>query len=64
MVNDPIRDALFRFLEEEDGPTTVEYGIMLALIVVVCMSSVSAIADRTGESFDTTSAAIEGAFGN
>jgi pilus assembly protein Flp/PilA len=64
MVNHPFKDVLYRFLEEEDGPTTVEYGIMLALIVVVCMSSVSAIADRTGESFNTTSSAIKGAFGN
>jgi pilus assembly protein Flp/PilA len=29
-----------KFISSEDGPTTVEYAVMLALIVVVCISSV------------------------
>ena len=28
-----------RFLRAEDGPTAVEYAVMLALIVVVCVSA-------------------------
>jgi pilus assembly protein Flp/PilA len=64
MVYHPFNDALFRFLQEEDGPTTVEYGIMLALIVVVCMSSIGALSAKTADSFNTTSSAIAGAFGN
>ena len=28
-----------RLLKREDGPTAVEYGIMLALIIVVCIAS-------------------------
>ena len=47
-----------RFLASEDGPTTVEYAVMLALIVGVCMASVRALADATGSSFDRSAAAI------
>ncbi|MCI0377159.1 MAG: Flp family type IVb pilin, partial [Gemmataceae bacterium] len=31
--------SLVRFLQAEDGPTAVEYAVMLALIVVVCIAS-------------------------
>jgi pilus assembly protein Flp/PilA len=28
-----------RFLREEDGPTAVEYAVMMAMIVVVCLAA-------------------------
>lgn len=31
------------FLKDEEGPTTVEYAVMLALIIGVCLASVSAL---------------------
>lgn len=31
---------LTRFLWEEDGPTAVEYAVMLALIIVVCIVAI------------------------
>jgi pilus assembly protein Flp/PilA len=31
-----------RFLVSEDGPTAVEYAVMLALIVIVCLVSIQA----------------------
>ena len=31
------------FLKAEDGPTAVEYAVMLALIVVVCLTAIQAI---------------------
>ncbi|WP_153557736.1 Flp family type IVb pilin [Roseimaritima sediminicola] len=54
--------AVGRFLLEEDGPTAVEYAVMLALIVVACVGSVMLLADRTNESFKTSGDAIDGAF--
>jgi Flp pilus assembly pilin Flp len=57
------RKAILEFFTEEDGATAVEYSIMLALIVVVCFSSITAVADNTGDSFNTSGAAIAGAFG-
>ncbi|MEO8269437.1 MAG: Flp family type IVb pilin [Aureliella sp.] len=47
-----------RFLASEDGPTAVEYAVMLALIVAVCLASVNALANATGSSFDRSAAAI------
>jgi pilus assembly protein Flp/PilA len=34
---------LHRFLKSEDGPTAVEYAVMLSLIVIVCLSAISTI---------------------
>jgi len=54
---------LKKLLREEDGPTAVEYGVMLALIVVACLAAIQSMASATGESFDTSAAAIEEALG-
>jgi pilus assembly protein Flp/PilA len=40
------------FLREEDGPTVVEYAVMLALIIVVCMAAISLIGQKTNENFN------------
>ena len=40
------------FLKREDGPTAVEYAVMLALIVVVCIAAVATIGGNTANSFD------------
>ena len=32
-----------RFLVSEDGPTAVEYAVMLALIVIVCLTAIQAV---------------------
>lgn len=52
-----------RFLEDEEGPTTVEYAVMLALILVVCLAAIDSLAFATRDSFDTSSNAIDGALG-
>jgi len=31
------------FLKREDGPTAVEYAVMLALIIVVCLTAIAAV---------------------
>ena len=40
-------ESVLDFLKEEDGPTAVEYAVMLALIVVVCLAAVSAALARS-----------------
>jgi pilus assembly protein Flp/PilA len=40
------------FVASEDGPTAVEYAVMLALIVVVCLVSVQAIGTNANTPFD------------
>jgi pilus assembly protein Flp/PilA len=42
-----------RFLASEDGPTAVEYAVMLALIIVVCLAAVSALGSNANAKFET-----------
>lgn len=41
-----------RFLKSEDGPTAVEYAVMLALIVVVCLTAITSIGTKAQATFD------------
>lgn len=64
-MSDPsLRITVAEFLAEDDGTTAVEYAVMLALIIGVCIASVQFLAGKTAESFDTSGAAIAGAFAN
>ena len=55
---------LIRFLRQEDGPTAVEYAVLLALIVVVCIASIHSMANATGDSFDNSASEIAAALGS
>lgn len=47
-----------RFLVSEDGPTAVEYAVMLSLIVVVCLTAIKAIGTNANTQFNKTAAAL------
>ena len=40
------------FLKQEDGPTAVEYAVMLALIIVVCIAAVITLGQNTSGTFN------------
>ena len=40
-----------RFLVSEDGPTAVEYAVMLALIVIVCLTAIRSIGTKANTTF-------------
>jgi pilus assembly protein Flp/PilA len=40
-----------RFLKNEDGPTAVEYAVMLALIVVVCITAITTLGSNANKVF-------------
>ncbi len=44
--------ALLRFLKSEDGPTAVEYAIMLAFILLAVMGSVKVLQTKTGDVYN------------
>jgi pilus assembly protein Flp/PilA len=44
-------NKLTRFLSSEDGPTAVEYAVMLALIIVVCLIAIQAVGTNTSTTF-------------
>jgi len=39
------------FLVSEDGPTAVEYAVMMALIIVVCITTVTSIGSKANAKF-------------
>ena len=45
------RQAVVQFLEREDGPTAVEYAVMLALIVVVCIGAITTLGKNANNTF-------------
>lgn len=47
-----------QFLESEDGPTAVEYAVMLALIVIVCLTAIQAIGTNANAKFTTVEQAL------
>jgi len=50
--------AVVNFLKREDGPTAVEYAVMLALIIVVCITAITALGTNANKTFTTVSGAI------
>jgi pilus assembly protein Flp/PilA len=42
---------LVNFLKNEDGPTAVEYAVMLALIIVVCIAAITALGTNANNTF-------------
>ena len=47
-----------RFLVSEDGPTAVEYAVMLALIVVVCLTAIQAVGTNANAKFNQVQNAL------
>jgi pilus assembly protein Flp/PilA len=44
--------AVVRFIQGEDGPTAVEYAVMLALIVVVCIAAITTLGNNAKGTFN------------
>ena len=41
-----------RFVRAEDGPTAVDYAVMLALIIVVCITAISQLGSNANNTFE------------
>jgi pilus assembly protein Flp/PilA len=50
-----------RFLVSEDGPTAVEYAVMLALIIIVCLVAISSLGTAARDTFNDVKDSINGA---
>jgi pilus assembly protein Flp/PilA len=55
-----ISSRVVSFLKAEDGPTAVEYAVMLALIIVVCIAAITALGTTTNNSFSYVGAKVGG----
>ena len=46
------------FLRREDGPTSVEYAVMLALIIVVCIAAITTLGGNANSTFTSVGNAV------
>jgi pilus assembly protein Flp/PilA len=53
-----MRQFVVNFLKREDGPTAVEYAVMLALIIVVCIGAITTLGSNANKTFTTVGGAI------
>ena len=47
------KKRLIEFYQREDGPTAVEYAVMLSLIIVVCLTAIQALGTNANNTFKT-----------
>ncbi len=53
-----LRRQFVTFVQSEDGPTAVEYAVMLALIIVVCISAITAQGSNASNTFTFVSSKV------
>jgi pilus assembly protein Flp/PilA len=53
-----MRQFLVNFVKSEDGPTAVEYAVMLALIIVVCIGAITTLGTNANKTFTTVGSAV------
>ena len=63
MLSQTLRSVV-NFIQNEDGPTAVEYAVMLALIVVVCITAITTLGTNANNTFSYTANKIGGASGS
>jgi pilus assembly protein Flp/PilA len=51
---------IVRFLRSEDGPTAVEYAVMLALILVACITIVTSLGTNISGTFSSVNSTLSG----
>lgn len=49
-----------KFLVSEDGPTAVEYAVMLALIIIVCLVAIGNVGTSANAKFQAVNTALGG----
>ncbi|MGQ0637612.1 MAG: Flp family type IVb pilin [Planctomycetaceae bacterium] len=52
--------SIRKFIVSEDGPTAVEYAVMLALIIVVCLTAIQAIGTSANTTFQNVATGLGG----
>jgi pilus assembly protein Flp/PilA len=55
-----IKQWMGEFIRREDGPTAVEYAVMLALIIVVCITAITTLGKNANNTFLSVGNAVGG----
>ena len=53
-----LTQAVVNFMKREDGPTAVEYAVMLALIIVVCITAITTLGSNANGTFTKVGSAV------
>jgi pilus assembly protein Flp/PilA len=56
-----VTKRVLNFLKREDGPTSVEYAVMLSLIIVVCIAAITTLGKNANASFSFVGSSIQAA---
>jgi pilus assembly protein Flp/PilA len=54
-----LRHFVLTFLRQQEGPTAVEYAVMLALIIVVCIAAIQNIGNQVDETAEVVTSALK-----
>ena len=54
-----LSQMVIEFLKKEDGPTAVEYAVMLALIIVVCIAAITTLGSNANSTFSFVGSSIK-----
>ncbi|MCA9230077.1 MAG: Flp family type IVb pilin [Planctomycetales bacterium] len=57
-----MKDFLIRLLREEDGPTAVEYAVMLFMIILAAIGSIRILGTNLNSSFENSNTELVNAF--
>jgi len=57
-----MKDYLLRLLNNEDGPTAVEYAVMLAMIIAVAVGSIRVLGHNLNDNFEDSNTKMVDAF--
>jgi pilus assembly protein Flp/PilA len=53
-----VRRFVINLLQKEDGPTAVEYAVMLALIIVVCITAIATLGSNANGTFTMVASSV------
>jgi pilus assembly protein Flp/PilA len=53
-----LQQMVVDFLQKEDGPTAVEYAVMLALIIVVCLAAITVVGTNASQTFSKVGSSL------
>jgi pilus assembly protein Flp/PilA len=60
MLMKSLAQKMHRFFVSDEGPTAVEYAVMLALIIVVCLVAITAVGTNASTTFSNVSDELGG----
>ena len=56
-----LKNFVVDFAQKEDGPTAVEYAVMLALIIVVCLAAITTLGQNANSTYNTVATKLASA---